>query len=553
MSVVGFDFGNNSCKIAIARKGCIDVIMNDCSNRCTPSYIGYTDTNRQIGEAGLAQSVGNFKNSAYDVKRLLGRSWGDQEFEKDVSELAYKVVKNDENQVVIDVSYNGERVQFTIEQVTAALFTHLKQLAENALDGQKVVDCVIGVPSFATDKMRRAFLDAASIAGLNVLRLMNENSAIALQYGLLRQWPEKNPVKTIFFDMGHSQTTVTLCSFVQGSLTVMASASHRSLGGRDFDRVIATNIAQYAKDKYKMDVSSNVKAMLRLTKQCEKIKKMLSANLESPYNIECLMNDTDVKGSLNRETYEKLCAPLLEQMMLPISEVMAVSGIELKDIDTVEVVGGGSRVPAVRRALKEFFARELSTTCNADESVCRGCALQCAMLSPSFRVKEFIVNDLTNYAVSVGWGPIGAPSEESLALFTKFNVVPSIKQIQFTRDSDFQVVARYTNEGDLPPGLSPHIATFVVSGVPSGAPTKQKLKIKLDSHGTISMVQAQALEEEKEPAADAMEVADAAPEAPAAEAKEDEASASKKEEKVQEDRAELRGYLCWWVFSRRNR
>ncbi len=218
----------------------------------------------------------------------------------------------------IEVRYAGESLRASPEQVTGALLTHLKQLAEGALD-MKVVDCVIGVPSFATEKMRRALLDAAAVAGLNVLRLMNESAAISLQYGLLRQWTDK-PIKTLFFDMGHSQTTVTLTSFVTGSLQVLGTASHRSLGGRDFDRIIVQHIGQYAKDKYKLDVFSNVKAMLRLSKQCEKIKKMLSANMESPYNIECIMNDTDVKGSLNRETYEALAAPLLEQMLIPLRE-----------------------------------------------------------------------------------------------------------------------------------------------------------------------------------------------------------------------------------------
>ena len=177
---------------------------------------------------------------------------------------------------------------------------------------------------------------------------MNESAAIALQYGLLRTLPEKNPIKTLFFDMGHSQTTVTLASFIQGNLTVLGTASHRSVGGRDFDRIIASSIAQYAKEKYKLDIFGNVKATLRLTKQCEKIKKMLSANLESPYNIECIMNDTDVKGTLNRDQYEALCAPLLEGMMVPVKEVLAMTGIDVKDIDAIEIVGGASRTPMVR-------------------------------------------------------------------------------------------------------------------------------------------------------------------------------------------------------------
>lgn len=149
---------------------------------------------------------------------------------------------------------------------------------------------------------------------------MNENSAIALQYGLLRQLPESNPMKVLFFDMGHSQTTATLVTFIQGSLTMLGSASHRTLGGRDFDTGIANHLFDYAQTKYKLDLRSSVKARLRVEKQCERIKKMLTANQECPYNLECIMNDVDVKGSLSREEFEKLSAPLLEQMLIPVRE-----------------------------------------------------------------------------------------------------------------------------------------------------------------------------------------------------------------------------------------
>jgi molecular chaperone DnaK (HSP70) len=452
MSVVGFDFGNNACKIAIARKGAIDVIMNDCSNRNTPSVVGYTDANRQIGEAGLAQHVTNYKNTITEVKRLLGRSWADEEFKADVAQLPFKVVADGEK-VVVDVAYNNDRVQLSPEQITAALLTHLKSLAENALE-IRVSDCVVSVPSFWSDKMRRALLDAAAIAGLNVLRLMNENSAIALQYGLLRQLPEKQPMKTLFFDMGHSQTTVTLVSFVQGSLTMLGSASHRSLGGRDFDRAIANHMMAFAKDKYKLDLASNVKAVLRVLKQCERTKKMLTANIESPFNLECIMNDVDVKGTLTREQFETLSAPLLEQVLIPVRECLALTGVDPKEVDSIELVGGGSRIIAVRRALKEFFGRDLSTTCNADESVARGCALQCAMLSPSVRVREFAVNDVTPLSVTVGWRDLGAAAEEeSVVLFSKFNAIPSVKQIAFNKAGPFSVTARYVPLVSLFPSL----------------------------------------------------------------------------------------------------
>lgn len=506
MSVVGFDFGNNSCKIAIARKGSIEVIMNDCSNRNTPSVVGYTDSNRQLGEAGLAQHVGNYQNTVVNLKRIIGRNFSDQEFQQELKdkEFPFKVLAADQDKVLIDVSYNSERVQLSAEQVTGALFAHLKWLAERVLEGQRVVDCVISVPPYFSDRIRRAIIDAAHIAGLNVLRLMNESSAIALQYGLLRPLPEKNPMKVMFFDMGHSNTNVSLVSFIAGSLTVHGTASHRTLGSRNFDNAIVNHIASYALQKYKIDILSNVKATLRLAKQAERIKKTLSANLDCPYNIECIMNDIDVKGSLNREEFENLCVPLLEQMLIPVKSLLAATNTAPADIEYIEIVGGGSRVPAIRRALKDLLGKEMSTTNNADEAVARGCALQCAMLSPSFRVREFTVNDVCQHSITVVSSALdGSDAGEVTEVFTKFGSFPSIKQITFTHSKPFQVIAKYTNPEDIPAGVDPVIARFVVNELAVAG--KQRFKIKMDLNGVLSLSAAQSIEEVKEdsPAADA--------------------------------------------------
>ena len=471
--------------------------MNDCSNRQTPTVVGYTDTNRQLGEAGLAQHVGNWKNTVVDLKRVVGGSWTDAEFVEDVKRLPFKVEQEGNDGVVIEVMYGGEKVRLSPEQVTGAMFTHLKVLAERVLEGQKVMDCVIAVPHYFTDRMRRGVLDAAKIAGLNVLRLLNEGTAIALQYGLLRSLPESNPIKVMFFDLGHTHTTVTLTSFIAGSLTILATSCLRNVGSRDFDRVIVKKIAEYALDKYRLDILSNVKATLRLTKQSEKIKKMLSANLEAPYNIECIMNDVDVKGSLNREEFEALSVELLEKILIPVKDVLASAQIDPKDLDAVEIVGGGSRIPSVRRALKEYLGKDLSTTNNADESVARGCALQCAMLSPNVRVREFSVTDVSLLPITVGWNNLGnAAEDESVVLFSKYNPIPSIKQIQFSKTAPFQLNVRY-NSTDLALGLNPLIGTFIIRNIPE-YPTKQKLKIKLDANGLISINSAQTLEELKE-------------------------------------------------------
>lgn len=370
-----------------------------------------------------------------------------------------------------------------------------------------VSDIVIAVPGWYTDAQRRAVLDAAQIANLNVLRLINDTTAVALGYGITKSdLPEpENPRHVAFVDVGHSSLSVSVVAFAKGQLTVKATAYDRHVGGRDIDYALLKHFAEEFKTKYKIDVMSNPKAMFRLGAGCDKVKKVLSANAEAPLNVESIMNDIDASSRLTREEYEQLIAGVLERITAPVQQALAESGLTLDQIDAVELVGGCTRIPAVRAKIQAVFqGKALSTTLNQDEAAARGATFACAMLSPVFRVRDFAIHDITPYSVKVKWDKQpGDPDEDTeLVVFPKGNSIPSTKVLTFYRNGPFDLQAEYAEPEKLPGGINPWIARFTAKEVPpnpSGDLTVVKVKTRLNLHGVVSFEQAYVEEiEEKE-------------------------------------------------------
>ncbi|CAL9081542.1 unnamed protein product [Musa textilis] len=246
---------------------------------------------------------------------------------------------------------------------------------------------------YFNDLQRRAVMDAATIAGLHPLRLFHETTATALAYGIYKtDLPENDQLNVAFVDVGHASMQVCVAGYKKGQLKILAHAYDQSLGGRDFDEVLFRHFTAKFKDEYKIDVYQNARACLRLRTACEKLKKVLSANPEAPLNIECLMDEKDVRGFIKRDEFEKISIPILERVRGPLEKALSESGLSVENIHTVEVVGSGSRVPAIIKILTEFFGKEPRRTMNASECVARGSALQCAILSPTFKVREFQVS-----------------------------------------------------------------------------------------------------------------------------------------------------------------
>jgi len=523
MSVVGLDFGNESCLIAVARRRVIDVLQNLAGNRKTPTMVGFQGKQRIMGDDAAAQYMTNYKNTIRCIKRLLGRQFDEPELKEESLYLPNRLVRLPNGKVGVQVMYNDEDTTFTVEQLAGAMLQKIKHITEARLEGQKVADVVIACPPYWHDAERRALLDAASIAGINVLRIINETTAIALTYGLLRNLPEKDPIKVLFVDVGNASTNVAVVSFVAGKLTVLGTASDRNLGARNFDKMLVTHFADYIKTKYKLDVLSEPKSTLKLLKECERIKTMLSANATVPFNVEYIMNDTDVSGQITRADFEEMATPVLKKLLHPIQQVLEMTSTKKEELFAIEIVGGGTRIPAVQRVLREFFGKDLSRTLDGDDSVSRGCALQCAMLSPNVVVRQFEVHDVTPFMVDVAWAAGEAPEaadEDHASLFKLRDPIPGVKMITFKHRPDFQPRARYLHPESLPQGVNPLIGRFLIKDVPplSDPPGKIKVKVKLDLNCLVSVTSAQLLvdvpipaEELKDvPMKDAKEAADAA-------------------------------------------
>ncbi|KAK9955904.1 hypothetical protein ABG768_015746 [Culter alburnus] len=499
MSVVGFDVGFQSCYVAVARAGGIETVANEYSDRCTPSFVSFGPRNRSIGAAAKSQVVTNCKNTVQGFKRFHGRAFSDPYVQATKSGLVYDLAQMPTGTTGIKVMYMEEEKVFGIEQVTGMLLTKLKETAEAALK-KPVADCVISVPSFFTDAERRSVIDAAQIAGLNCLRLMNDTTAVALAYGIYKQdlpAPEEKPRTVVFVDIGHASYQVSACAFNKGKLKVLGSAFDPELGGKDFDEVLVQYFCEDFAQKYKLDVRSKPRALVRLYQECEKLKKLMSANSSDlPLNIECFMNDIDVSSTLNRAKFEELCAGLLAKVEGPLRSIMEQTRLKKEDIYAVEIIGGASRIPAIKDKISKFFGKELSTTLNADEAVARGCALQCAILSPAFKVREFSITDVVPYPVSLKWTSAADEGVGDCEVFPKNHAAPFSKVLTFFRKEPFSLEAYYSNPKELP-YPDPTIGQFNVQKVvpqPSGESAKVKVKVRVNVHGVFSVSSASLVE-----------------------------------------------------------
>ncbi|KAG8747153.1 adenyl-nucleotide exchange factor sse1 [Ceratobasidium sp. 414] len=503
-SVVGIDFGNLASKIGVARKGGIDVILNESSSRATPSLVSFGIKARAMGEAAKTLETSNFKNTIGSLKRLVGRTLNDPEISEHEKQYLNAQLVDVNGTVGVKVNYLGEPSTFSATQLVAMYLGKLRDIA--AIEVKAVPsDVVISVPGWYTDVQRRAVLDAAHIAGLNPLRLINDTTAIALGYGITKQdLPEVDaPRNVVFVDIGHSNYSVAVVAFAKGQLSVKSTAYDRHFGGRNIDMALVKHFSAEFKEKYKIDVLSNPKAVFRLVTACEKLKKVLSANAEANLSVESIMNDIDASSKLNREQFEALLTEPLSHITEPLEEALTEAGLTVDQIHSVELVGGSTRIPAIRSRLRDFFggaSRQLSSTLNADEAVCRGATFACAMLSPVFRVRDFNVQDITPYAIKTSWERAPGDADEDdteLVVFPRGNNIPSTKVLTFYRAAPFELEASYAelNKVHGPSWIGSFQCKNVVPSA-NGDPVQIKVKTRLNLHGILSFEGAQLIEEE---------------------------------------------------------
>jgi len=490
------------------------------------SLVSFGPKQRALGEPAKTQEISNFRNTVGSLKRLLGRTVNDveiQQVEKKFTHVNLAEVDGSAGVEVsmsdtlsfpsfttswrIQVSFQGETTTFSATQLVGMYLGRLRDIATKELK-TGVSDVVIAIPGWYTDVQRRALLNAANIAGLNPLRLIPDHTAVAFGYGITKSdLPDvENPRHVVFIDIGHSSLSVAIVAFSKGQLTVKNTAYDMHLGGRDIDYALVQHFAEEFKTKYKIDVLSNPKATFRLYAAAEKLKKVLSANAEAPINVESIMNDVDTSSKLTRDQYEQLISGVLDRIPEPIQRALEGSGLTIEQIDAIELVGGSTRIPAVRAKIQTVFpGKSLSTTLNQEEACARGCTFTCATLSPVFRVRDFAVHDMAVYPIKVRWEKTPADEEEDteLVVFPHGNGIPSTKVLTFYRKAPFDIEVVYADPGALPGSINTWIGRLTVKDVgptPTGDYSTVRVKARLNLHGVLSFeaVYTEEIEEKEE-------------------------------------------------------
>lgn len=493
----GIDFGNHNTVVAVAKNRGIDVVVNEVSNRATPTIVGFGQQNRAIGESGKSQQISNIKNTVDNFKRIVGLDYGHPDVKKEEPFFTTKLADVD-GQVGAKVRFLGKEETFSSVQIAAMYFNKLKSTVSKETK-LNINDVCISVPLWYTQQQRHAVADAARIAGLNPVRIVNDLTAAAVGYGVFKtDLPEDKPVNMALVDIGHSAYEVSIVSLKKGELKVLGSAYDKFFGGRDFDYAIANYFADELDAKHKTDVRSNPKSFSRMLASAEKLKKILSANTQAPYNVESVINDIDYSSSMTRDQLEELVQPLLDRVNVPIEQALKQSGLSKDDLDFVEVIGGGSRVPSLKERLAETFGKPLSFHLNQDESIAKGATFICAIHSPTLRVRPFKFTDVNEFSITYQWDQQVEGDDDHLEVFPAGSSYPSTKVITLERTGDFNVSARYTNVKELPAGTPEEIASWKIQGVKlaDGQSTiSVKAKLRNNESGFASIESAYTVEE----------------------------------------------------------
>jgi L1 cell adhesion molecule like protein len=376
---LGIDLGTTYSCVGIWQNDRVEIIANDQGNRTTPSYVAFTDTERLIGDSAKNQVAMNPTNSVFDAKRLIGRKFQDPVVQSDMKHWPFKVVAKEGDKPHIQVQYKGEEKTFSPEEISSMVLTKMKETGE-AFTGKAVKDVVVTVPAYFNDSQRQATKDAGTIAGLNVMRIINEPTAAAIAYGLDKKATGERNV--LIFDLGGGTFDVSLLTIDDGIFEVKATAGDTHLGGEDFDNRLVNHFVQEFKRKHKKDFTGNARAMRRLRTACERAKRNLSASANAQIEIDSLFEGVDFYSSITRARFEDLCADLFRGTLEPVEKVIKDSKCDKGSVHEVVLVGGSTRIPKIQELITEYFnGKEPCRSINPDEAVAYGAAVQANILT----------------------------------------------------------------------------------------------------------------------------------------------------------------------------